>query len=279
MSNNKTIKKECEPQYNKRQSIATVTFKYDFSPTFFTLVCNGTKSSDKHTFKVLVLRKNSFYFEDIKTNYIINPRNEHVLLQLDTFKLRFNAIENTTSTILTDKTKQIDIGTFHTIDFTDYYNKNDDVVFDIKNGSDELHFEVEGSKDENDISIPFLLNPQMLNKLFHNHKDIEFNSTKNKAIIENREFPLNFERLEHIKWEHEFIDNKLFSSTYKELSTSVLKEIDEPLYEAHTALLNYFTQHKTTPSLCAWNDTACSLAECVVDAYLNYMKTEPSDLG
>ncbi|WP_373035577.1 DNA phosphorothioation-dependent restriction protein DptH [Sulfurimonas sp.] len=277
LSNNKTIEKECEPQYNKRQSIASVTFKYDFSPTYFTLVCNGAKSSDKHTFKVLVLRKNSFYFEDIKTNYIINPRKELVLLQLDTFKLRFNAVENTTSTILTDKTKQIDIGTFHTIDFTDYYNKNDDVAFDIKNGLDELHFEVEGSKEENSISIPFLLNPQMLNKLFHNHKDIEFNSTKNKAIIENREFPLNFERLEHIKWEHEFIDNKLFSSTHKELSISILKVIDEPLYEAYTALLNYFTQHKTTPSLCAWNDIACSLAEGVIETYLNYMKNVEED--
>ena len=42
-------------------------------------------------------------------------------------------------------------------------------------------------------------------------------------------------------------------------------------------MLDYFTQHKTTPSLCAWNDTACSLAEGVVDAYLNYMKNIEED--
>jgi len=277
LSNNKTIEKESEPEYNKRQDIATVTFKYDFTPTYFTLVCNGAKSSDKHTFKILVLKKNSFYFGDIKTNYIINPRKRLILLQLDTFKLRFNAYENTTSATLADTMKQIDINTFHSVDFSDYYDQNDDVTFDIKSGIDELHFEVEGSKEEKSITIPFLFNPQMLNKLFHNHQDIEFNSTKKRAIINNREFQLVFDRLDFIKWEHEFIDNKLFSSTTKDFSIGILKGIDEELYEAYLGLLNYFTQHKTTPSLCSWNDTVCEHAEAVVDSYLNYMKNLEED--
>lgn len=277
ISHNKELEKVCTLDYSKKDKRAIVSFEYDFTPTYFTLTCKGSKASDKHTFKILVLQKESFYFEDIKYNFIINPRKEHILLQLDTFKLRFNAHDNITSTLLTDKSKPIDINTFHSIDFEDFYNKNDDVSFSIINGDSSLDFEVEGSKEENSISIPFLLNPNMLDKLFDNNKDIEFNSAKSRAIIDNREFKLVFDRLDYITWEYEFIQNRLFSSTHEKLSVTLLESIDTPLYEAYTALLDYFVQHKTTPSLCAWNETVCLLAEAVVESYLGYMKKVEED--
>lgn len=64
VSNNKTIEQNHTVDYRKRKDRFryTISFDYNFTPTYFTLTFKGRKSSDKHTFKVLVLQKDSFLF-------------------------------------------------------------------------------------------------------------------------------------------------------------------------------------------------------------------------
>lgn len=245
---------------------------YDFTPTFFTLKLNRIKSTETHNFRILVLKDGEFNLDCIQNNFLIRPRKKDILLQLNDFKVDFNPLKNTSIT-LESENQEIDIDTFGKVDIEEYYNSNDEVKFSIKKGDSTLSFFVEGAKEEESISIPFLFNQDKLDRLFGDSKDIEFNKSKNKAIYDNREFKLIAERLIYIKYEQDFIDSEKFLVKLdKEFYQTDLKQIDEKIYSTYKALLSYFRENRTTPSLCAWNDTLIYLAESFISSYLNYME-------
>lgn len=268
---NKSIEKAHEIDIVKRQT-AKLSLAYDFTPTYFTLSFKGEKSSEQYVFKVLLLKKGTFYLGDIQHRFLVDPKKNEVTVQTDEFKLRFHPNENTASTILQKDKTDIDIMTYHAIDFEQYYNQHDEVRFSIRNSEAKLNLHIEGSRDENSITPPFLFNTNMLERLFGKNKDIEFNSSKSKAIFDNREFPILFERLTFIRYEHSIIEQAFVSNTTEPLFLEDLKSIDPSVFETYTHLLEYFKQHKTTPSLAAWNDDLCAIAQTFVDSYLNYAR-------
>lgn len=267
---NKSIEKAHEIEIFKRQT-AKLSLAYDLTPTYFTLSFKGEKSSEQYLFKVLLLKKGTFYLGDIQHRFLIDPKKNEVIVQTDEFKLRFHPDENTTSTLLQKDKTDIDITTYHSIDFEQYYNQHDEVRFCIYNGEAKLNLYIEGSKDENSVTPPFLFNTNMLERLFGKNKDIEFNSKKSKAIFDNREFPILFERLTLIRYEHSIIEQALVSNTTESFFLKDLKSIDSRVFEAYMHLLEYFKQHKTTPSLAAWNEALCEIAQAFVDSYLQYI--------
>lgn len=245
---------------------------YDFTPTFFTLKLNRIKSSETHNFKILLLKDGEFNLDDIKNSFIIRPKKKDILLQLNDFKVDFNPLKNTSIT-LDEEDQEIDIDTYGKIDIEGYYNANDEVKFSIKNINSKLSFFVEGAKEEESISIPFLFNKDKLDKLFSDNENIEFNKSKNKAIYDNREFKLVAERLTYIKYEQEFIESdKFLSRRNQDFYLLDLKDIDENIYNTYKDLLSYFRENRTTPSLSSWNDNLVKLAESFIDSYLNYME-------
>lgn len=269
VTHNKTIEKNYKTEIFKRQT-AQLSFPYDQTPTYFTYNFKGEKSSEQYAFKVLLLKKGSFYLEDIRHRYLIDPKKQEIIIQTDEFNLRFNPNENSSTTILQKGKTDIDINAYHSINFEQFYNQNDEVQFSIYNGEDILKLQIVGSREENSITLPFLFNKDMLERLFGQNKDIEFNSTKNKAVFDNREFPILFERLTYIRYEQSIIDQQLVSKTEKAFFAQVLKSIDQTIYDSYSRLLEYFIQHKTTPSLAAWNDILCNIAQDFVESFLNY---------
>lgn len=267
---NKSIEKAYEIEIFKRQT-AKLSLAYNLTPTYFTLSFKGEKSSEQYLFKVLLLKKGTFYLGDIQHRFLIDPKKNEVIVQTDDFKLRFHPNENTASTLLQKSKIDIDITTYHAIDFEQYYNQHDEVRFSIYNGEAKLNLYIEGSKDENSVTPPFLFNTNMLERLFGKNKDIEFNSTKSKAIFDNREFPILFERLTLIRYEHSIIEQALVSNTTEPFFLKDLESIDSRVFEAYAHLLEYFKQHKTTPSLAAWNEALCEIAQAFVDSYLQYI--------
>ncbi|MDN5124752.1 DNA phosphorothioation-dependent restriction protein DptH [Aliarcobacter butzleri] len=245
---------------------------YDFTPTFFTLKLNRIKSSETHNFKILLLKDGEFNLDDIKNSFIIRPKKKDILLQLNDFKVDFNPLKNT-SIMLDEEDQEIDIEIYSKVDIEEYYNANDEVKFSIKNINSKLSFFVEGAKEEESISIPFLFNKDRLDKLFNDNEDIEFNKSKNKAIYDNREFKLVAERLTYIKYEQEFIESdKFLSKKNQDFYISDLKNIDENIYNTYKNLLAYFRENRTTPSLSSWNDNLIKLVDSFINSYLDYME-------
>lgn len=245
---------------------------YDFSSKFFDLKLNRQKSSEKFTFRILLIKENDFNLDCIKNNFLIRPKKKDILLQLDEFNLDFNPTKNTSITLEEDS-QEIDIQTFGKVDIEEYYKNNDEVKFSIKNGINSLTFFVEGSKEEESFSIPFLFNKDKLDRLFDDNTNVEFNKSKNKAVYDGRETPLIAERLVYIKYEQEFVDeNRFIIHSSDDFYISDLENIDVSIYSTFKELISYFRDNRTTPSLCAWNDELIELSESFVNTYLEYMK-------
>lgn len=276
ISHNKEFKKQYNDKFNcsgGTKKTATLEFEYDFNPLYFTVNFKGNKSSENHTFKILVLPKGVFYIDEIKNFFLVKPNTQELLLQLNSFlKLKLNDKETIKTIKLTNENEQIDINEYDEVDLKNYYNNNDEVKFSITNGDKKLNLNIEGERETETISIPLLFNQSKADKLFNSNVDIEFKKAKNKVIYENRERDLVAERLLYIKYEQRFIDEEIFAATNDNFSIEILKNIDSSIYTSYKKLLEYFKENKTTPSLCAWNDTVYDLASEFVKSYIAYMQ-------
>lgn len=269
VKDNKTLK-----SYSVSKTLGGVLLEFEhdhIEPLFFTINHNVEKNSEKYNFKVLVLSKDSFNFESIQHNFILKPKDEKVILQLDEFNLRFN-YDISSSIDLIEEEQVININSYGVIGLEEYYNSNDEVKFKITNGKQTLSFFAEGAKESEKISIPFIFNQNTRDKLFGKNNNIEFNKVKNKAIFQNREFQLVAERLVYIKLEQDFIDRELFSIfSDKELTINNLEKIDSQIAISYSNLLKYFKENRTTPSLASWNNELITITNEFIKNYMNYM--------
>jgi len=250
---------------------------YDLKPLYFKVKLQGKKASETFNFKILLLRKDSFYLNNIYNHFIIKPNDKKILLQLNEFSINFSDQEATLYELKDDEC--ININENPNIDVKTLYNTQDEVSFSITNEIDELQFSIEGKKVEQVISIPLLYNRDRLDKLFCNGtgNNAELNHSAPKAILEHREFPLIAKRFTYIDLEYSFIHEELCCKQEDPFKVPALENIDCDIYISYKNLLGYFKDHKTTPSLCAWDNIVCDLASKFVDSFQNYMSEIPTD--
>ena len=246
-----------------------VNVPFNLKPLYFTVKLKGKKASETFTFKILILQQDSFYLENIYNHFIVKTKDKKLLLQISDFSINFSDQPHAEHVLKDDET--IDINTNPNINVQGLYNTQDEVSFSITNGTDDLTFSIEGKKIEQVISIPLLYNKDRLDKLFHNGNNAELNHGAKKAILEHREFPLVAKRFTYIDMEHSFIHEELFYKKEKPHTIQELESIDSEVYTTYKNLLTYFKEYKTTPSLCAWDDTVCDLASKFVDSFQHYM--------
>lgn len=247
---------------------------FDGKPLYFRVRLKTTKSSETHYFKLLIVRKGSFNFDGIKNYFLVKPKENELLLKVNSFELIFDPTQTTKTYTLPADTEQVNVVEHPYLDIEQFYDAHDEVKLSITNGTDELTVSLENEKIEDTISIPLLFNTQRADRLFVNGMNAEYNQTKKKAILDNREFLLVGERVTFIEYEHMLIahqayrlSNGVFES-YAELS-----KIDENVASSYRDFLQYFQINKTTPSLCAWGDEVCALATTYVDRYLAYVSS------
>lgn len=246
-----------------------MSISYDQKPLYFTLKLKGDTAASTFTFKVLVLKKDAFSLENIYSKFIVKPKTKSLLLQTSDFTINFST--NTSEEYQLNETEIIDVRLNPHINFKHLYSTQDEVIFSITNGSDELTFSVEGKKIEDVISIPLLYNQDRLNKLFQNGVNAELNHKAQKAILEYQEIPLIAKRFTYIDLEFQFIDKELMRLGEPSTGIDILSHIDELIYSSYKNLLECFKKKKTTPSLCAWDDEICKVTSYFVDAVKNYL--------
>lgn len=250
--------------------ILEVNIPFDLKPLYFKLKLNGKKSADDHTFKILIIKKDAFYLENIKNYFLISTTKKEILLQLNQFNLNFSDQVHEKYSLKSDD-ETIDVRSNPSLDIEDFYNAHDEVGFSITNGTDELKFTIEGEKEKDIISIPLLFNPSRLDQLFNNGINAEYKQGSQKAILEYREFSLIAERLTYVDLEQSFVDEEVFCKKQSPSSINQLQQIDAEIHTTFSSLINYFKTNKTTPSLCAWDDELCVLASNFVDSFQAYM--------
>jgi len=270
ISDHKELSKKAPFKYMGISRTLELNIPFDFKPLYFKLKLNGKKSADTHTFKVLILKKGSFYLENIKHYFIVNSKKHELLLQLNQFDLNFSD-EDQEKYLLKNDDTVIDIQTYPHLNIENFYNAHEEVTFSITNGTEQLKFAVEGEKEKESFSIPLLFNQDRLDQLFSNGVNAEYKQSSQKAVLENRESSLIAERLTYIDMEQSFINEELFCKSNTSYDIKWLEQIDLDIYTKFSSLIDYFRKHKTTPSLCAWDDDLCARASDFVDSFQRFM--------
>lgn len=267
---NSELAKQVSMNYKHRKLDIQVPF--DGKPLYFRVRLQTTRSSETHYFKILILRKDSFYLRGVKNYFLVKPKEKELLLKLNSFELNFALTETGQTYSLPADAKQVNVAEHPHLDITQFYDAHDEVKFAITNGFDSLTVALENEKIEDTISIPLLFNTQRADRLFADGVNAEYNQAKKKAILDNREFLLVGERNTYIEYEHMLITNQACRLTDGSFDHYVeLSNIDEEIATSYRDLLEYFKHENTTPSLCAWNEKVCELATIFVDSYSAYV--------
>lgn len=252
-----------------------VNLPFEQKPLYFTIKLDGKKASETFTFKILILKQDSFYLANIYNHFIVQANKQRLLLQVSEFDINFSDQVHRPHALLNDET--VNINENPNISVENLYNTQDEVSFKITNGTDNLDFIIEGKKLEQVISIPLLYNKDRLDKLFHNGINAELNHGAKKAVLDHREFPLIGKRFIYIDIEYTMINDELYIKRDISHNISELESIDTDIFESYKNLLSYFREKKTVPSLCAWDDDLCDLVSKFVNSFQNYMSNIQTD--
>lgn len=275
ITDNKALQETINLNYMGISRTLEANLTFDGKPLYFTLKFKGKSATSTFTFKILVLKKEAFYLEPIYTHFVVKPKTASLLLQTSDLTINFSPESSTAYNV--NNAETVNIHDHPHINFEDLYNTQDDVTFNITNGTDELTFHVEGKKLEHVISIPLLYNTDRLDKLFHNGVNAELNHSAQKAILDYQEIPLIAKRFTYIDLEHQLIHGNLMSLGYACDDVEALRSVNLPIYEAYRALLQCFKEKKTTPSLCAWDDDICTAVETLTRAVRVYLQGIPNN--
>ncbi|MFA0373127.1 hypothetical protein AB4511_26435, partial [Vibrio sp. 10N.222.54.F6] len=93
----------------------------------------------------------------------------------------------------------------------------------------------------------------------------EFYSQKGKVGIDNSEFVVPGVRLKLLRWEEEFINQKVVSiADSGAIKLDDLQAIDEAIHGSYVELFDYLEQRRSTPSLVSWGDEFTTLVQNTV---------------
>lgn len=284
-------KNELEPQPKKmsdrvaieffgrgKKSVYTVSGTCGVDPLFFTLRLNRDSSSEKYSFHCMVLRENAFHLVAFENQFLIDRVRRALVLQAEQHVLEINP-ELTASLTLDDSGKAISTTEYGRVDFQQLYEESDEVSFILTNGETELTVLVEGEASKESVRLPLMLDPDRFARLFNddNYNGV-YRRAKETVVIDNQESEPLFLRKQLLLAEASFVSDELIEwdqNHGKGISTSTLQLSDTGLYTKYQALIAYFQQRKTLPSLASWGPELVDIARDFVFAYIQYLESIP----
>lgn len=289
--NQKLKLSQCRVQHNQNQpevsldinnqggvrSRAVLKSTFDGQARYFSFQVKTDKPKEKHTFKVLVIRKDDFYIEGFKHSFLIDPLKKWVVLQTDVQLLQISDLQLTET--LKENDQVFDNGVIGVVDFKDLASVSDDVLFTVKSELNQLTFNVEGEVSTGSLSLPLLLDKDRFNHLFSDEYYGQFNRSKNKVLIDGKELAPIAKRLSLIQNEAELLDEGLLSknSDTNNIHLVSIKNDFPELYLAYNNLFDYFSQTKSLLSLSGWGPEMRKLVHHVVAAYQTALEQIPYD--
>ncbi|NOI85318.1 DNA phosphorothioation-dependent restriction protein DptH [Vibrio sp. 99K-1] len=257
---------------------ASLKGTYKHEPLFFNLALKRENKSEVYNFRCLVVRKGEFYIEPFKNIFLVEPApaKQRLTLNMEENKLQIRTNEGSACSLL-DAKQVVDAADYAFVDFEALANEADEIDFAVKSGDNQLKFNVEGAVATDSLSLPLLLNRGRYHKLFKDEYNGEFYSQKGKVGIDNSEFVVPGVRLKLLRWEEEFINQKVVSiADSGAIKLDDLQAIDDAIHGSYVELFDYLEQRRSTPSLASWGDEFTTLVQNTVDACLAYFEAIPT---
>ncbi|HFQ5312955.1 DNA phosphorothioation-dependent restriction protein DptH [Vibrio vulnificus] len=255
---------------------ATLAARYGNEPLFFNLALKRENSSENHNFRCLVVRKGEFSLDEIKNIFVIEPTKQRLTLMTADNRLVINPALSAIH-CLDDVGEEIDRAEIGVVDFESLANESEEIGFVVKSGDNTLAFRVEGEQIESSLSFPLLLNQSRFHKLFDDEVYGVLYPNKDVVAIDNSEFRVMEPRINLLRWEERFVQQKLvYLAESHSMGLEQLRAIDDALHTAYQALFDYLASRRTTISLVSWGPQFTSLVMATVDAFLAYFEAIPT---
>ena len=261
-----------------KRSIYTVSGTCGVDPLFFTLRLNRESSSEKYSFHCMALYEGAFHLAAFENQFLIDRVRRALVLQAEQHVLEINP-ELTNSLTLDDSGKAISNAEYGRIDFQQLYEESDEVSFVLTNGDTKLSVLVEGESSKESVRLPLMLDPERFARLFNddNYNGV-YRRAKETVVIDNQESEPLFLRKQLLLVEDSFVSDELIAwdqNDGKGVSASELQLADKELHTKYQALIYYFQQRKTLPSLASWGPELVDIARDFVFSYIKYLESIP----
>ena len=243
-------------------------------PEFFSLRLNRDSSNEKYSFHCLVVRQGVFYLSAFENRFLIDRKRRALVLQADQHCLDVNP-DVIAETVLSDSGESIDVNSVGKIDFEQLYDESDEVNFTLTNGDRSLFVLVEGEPSKEALRLPVIFDPSRFARLF---KDDNFNGVyrpgKETVVFDSQESEPVFFRKALLQAESAFVYEECIeweNDRRKGIPLSNLSLADDRIYQAYAALVSYFQERKTLPSLASWGPELVALGKEYVLACVEYL--------
>lgn len=261
------------------KSTFTISGSSGVDPRFFSLRLNRDSANEKYSFHCMVIREGTFHLSAFDNRFLVDYRRKALVLQADQHVLELNP-DLTSSIELKDSGQTIATSEFGKVDFGQLYDESDEVSFTLTNGEAELKILVEGEPSKETLRLPVLFDTNRFARLFKND---EFNGVykpgKDTVVFDNQESEPLFLRKWLLQAESAFVNENCVEWDHdrrKGIPSSGLELADNALYEAYSALIEYFQKHKTLPSLASWGPELVALGKEYVHACIDYLEQIPT---
>ena len=251
-----------------KRSRVTVTSEFTGFPTYYSLELKRDKAPERYKFRVLVLRKNVFNESTFMHCYLIEPGKKRITLQTEDnyFDISNAGFEQS----LSENGQSFDVSSVKRIDFEQLANESDQLYFEVKNQESFLQFNVVGAVATDTLYLPLLLDQGRYVRLFDDNCFGEFNRSKNKVILDNKEVAPKGKRLSFLQWENTLVENKTLTQGYESIASISVEDIKGSYPElavAYEALFNYLSSKSTLISLVSWGETFSDIVERIIYEY------------
>ncbi|WP_211474964.1 DNA phosphorothioation-dependent restriction protein DptH [Collimonas humicola] len=253
-----------------KYSKAKVTVPFVGTPCFFSIELKRENRAEEYKFRCLLVEQERFYLTDIKHCYRVEPLRNLLTLQLEENQLRV-AAKGDAVLSLVDDNGLVDCGRHSVIDFEDLANKSELVQFTVCAGDQQLKINIEGLNAEDGVGVflPLLFDKERIGKLFRSQGNAEYNRAKHRIVLDNTEHSVVAIRQQLLELEATMVEERLLSVglTDQLFKLDNLQRPFPTLYQAYTSLFDYYVDHKTLPSLIAWDESYRGLVQHVVDSF------------
>ncbi|WP_119394090.1 DNA phosphorothioation-dependent restriction protein DptH [Salinibius halmophilus] len=263
------------PRGGAKETHITLLGKIASQPLFFQVRLKRAKSSEKFSFKCLVVKSCWFNTSAISNSLLVDPKKGRVVLQTQDSDLETGVGEAliTGDTVsLATPNQVIDTSLVKSIDFEDLANEEDQVSFELHNEDKALPIFIEGAAATEDLALPLLLDTRRGKKLFKSGFNGTYNTSKERVYVDNKELKTSTEQKEFLKREQAWLDDFCIAKQYEfETKTDDIRGFAPDIAEAYDNWFSYLIDHNTLPSLAGWNDVYLALVQGITSSYQSYI--------
>jgi DNA phosphorothioation-dependent restriction protein DptH len=207
---------------------ANIVLPFDGQVTFASIELKRDNRAEDYKFRCLLVEQGSFYLEEIKNRFRVEPRHKWLTLLMEENHLQIQVVDGETIH-LDEGDETVDCQRYSHVDFEQLANQTEMIQFSLQSGQHILRLNVEGPAANEGVTVPLLFDKDRFTKLFSDDYNAEFNRAKSKIVIDNSEIGVVGPRQQMLIAEARLVDEELlFVGTSGNIHLSDIQEFCEP---------------------------------------------------